>query len=243
MKDAKRVAIWGMTGSGKSTLARELAAEFSHVIALDPAGDWGLEPGWKPVTTIAQVEHAISEGLATGFKIAWRPTFSTGQALEGLSRALMQVQEPYRTGSTSRKICLMIDEMAEAYSSSDQQRADREGFRQLILQGRHYGVEIVGISQRPQDVGARFRDQAAVTYCFALPYANARQPIAQMIGKKADDLMKLERGQYIRIEGLVIQNGETKHPGAKPAPKPRTKTATKARPRAKTVKKKVAAKA
>jgi len=237
VKDAKRNAIWGMTGSGKSTLARELAADFSHVIALDPAGDWGLEPGWKAVTTIAQAEHAIAAGMAGGFKVAWRPTFSTGQALDALSRALMAVQEPYRLGHANRKICLMIDEMAEAYSNSDQQRADREGFRQLILQGRHYGVEIVGISQRPQDVGARFRDNAQVTYCFALPYQNARQPIAQMIGKKADDLISLERGHYLRIEGAVVSHGETRQPGKAQASKPAPKT----RPRAKTAEKKASA--
>ena len=222
MKDAGITAIWGARGSGKSTKAREIAEQFDCCLALDPIGDWGKEPGWKPVPTLQAMADTITANWQSGFKLAYTPpTGKEAGALHHISELLMQFQAGYHSGQHTRKICLLTDEMAEAYSNAHAMREDLPGYKRAILQGRHYGLELVGISQRPQDVAARFRDNAAVTYAFALHDARARAVIGQTIGKEADDLGRFERFDYLRIEAGVVAKGRTEKPGATAAPAPK----------------------
>ncbi len=214
MTDAKANFIVGSRGSGKSTLARQMAKTFKCAVAIDPAGDWAKSPGWIKADTLKEVRAMMAGRYKRGFRICYTPPVGRERdALSQISKWAMEFQRPFHEERSTRKFCLVVDEMAEAYSNADQQRSDQSHFRRVILQGRHYGIEVIGITQRPQDVATRYRSQAAVVYAFRVGEVAARKPIAELIGgREAGALVGLARGEYLEIEAGNVTKRRTRKP-------------------------------
>jgi DNA helicase HerA-like ATPase len=208
---AELIAVYGARGSGKSTLARQLVRDRHRVIVLDPSRDW-QKRGVKAVRDLSELSALIARDWKRGFNVVYTaPPGKDALALHRLSDLICAYQEKFYRGRTSDEVTLVVDEMAEAYSNADAQSDHLSGFRRVILQGRHFGIGVVGISQRPADIAARFRDNCGRTFCFALHDHTSRDAIVKRIGRShAGAVGSLAAFEYLAIVGSGVTRGKTR---------------------------------
>lgn len=198
IKDAQRIGIWGASGSGKSTLAKVLCAKAGRVVVFDPMDEYrGL--GFRRCETFREVAGYIKQNWRGRFRIAYvPPEHREAAALHRLAHLLRQIQQPYYEGKPIPKLTLVVEEMNTGYPVRDLP-AELSGFPGLCSRGRHYGIEIIGISQRIAEVNTRFRGNTNVAYFFAQGDHRDTTTITQMIGPEhRAALHALQRHEYLR---------------------------------------------
>lgn len=208
-KDAKIIGIWGGRGSGKSTRTKELIAALDRVIVVDPIGDYAKEKGFREFRTLQGMYRAIRAGWNTGFKCCLNlaGTEDPEATLLALSRDLFLIQRPYYEGKDKRKITLVVEEMSVLVPNITKAKNDR-AFLQLCNLGRHYGVEIIGVSQRMAQVHTDFRGNTAEDYFFRLRAEVDYNSAAQLLGRAhVDTLRGLSAHQFIHFKDGEVKKG------------------------------------
>jgi len=208
MREREIVSFNGAPGSGKSTKMRERMAKHGRAVVIDPSPD--KDDGWRRAGYARCCDlPELSAAMASRFRGTWRfvwtpPADACGEALHELSRLLFayQEREPLR-----KPIALGVDEMAECNSIAQERTSSLSGFRRLLLQGRHVEVSIYGATQRPQDVGTRFRDNAGQSYFFELYGDAARDAVLAKIGREyRAQYLSLQRFEYLFFDrGRVVK--------------------------------------
>lgn len=210
-RDAKCLAVFGRRGSGKSTLVKSLLRGVERVIVFDPMDEYAAEvPGFVRAESVSAALKIMARRWGGGFRIALVvPEDHAGQ-LHRLSGFLWRATEPYKAGRDRRKVWLVVEEMNLSVPSMALPKGQR-GFERLILQGRHHGIELVGVSQRPALVSATFRGNAAVTYCFALAGHVDVQAVGQIVGPSHGGRLKtLPDHTYLKIENGAVSEGKNR---------------------------------
>lgn len=206
-KDAKRVGIWGGSGSGKSTRLKELTRTDNRLIVLDPIGDWEQERGFKSYKTLRGLYSGIRAGWNTGFRLVYLADKGLPELLQEISRALFVIQQPYFKGEDTRKISLAIDEMADFYPNKTLSAADGD-FQKLCRKGRHYGVNIYGVSQRLAEVHPSFRGNAEENYYFRQNTATDVNNALQSLGSQHKTaLLGLQPHHYLHNASGKVSKG------------------------------------
>lgn len=170
-------AIWAGRGGGKSTLARKMvaAARLPCVVYIDPVGRSGL-------ATAREVKEAIEAGAKS-------VTLCNADRTECL-RAVYAIAV---TSTLARPVYLVCDE-APLYLD----RAT-DGLKKMLYQGRHRGLGMMILAQRPTAVAAAIRSQAVATYWGRLTDHNDLQIAAQAIGPRRSATLSTARpGQFVR---------------------------------------------
>lgn len=211
-KDAKKIGVWGGTGSGKSTRAKELIAKNKRVIVIDPIGDWTHEKGFKPYKTLRGLYKAIKAGWNTGFRcVLIVPRGSDPQAmLEELAEGLFIIQQNYYNNRCSKGITLVVEEMSLCYPERTLGKGERS-FLELVNLGRHYGVEIIGISQRIAEVKKNFVGNCTEHYFLRLGSAADRNAVTGIIGTEhKQTVMGLQTHEYLHFSQGSVTKGKNK---------------------------------
>ena len=200
-KDARKIGVWGGTGSGKSTRVKEIIRDNSRVIVIDPIGDYQQEKGFRCYTTIKGLYKAIKAGWNTGFRAVL--VVQRGQdpqrVLEELAEGLFKIQTPYKFGVEGREITLVVEEMSLSYPERTLGQGERS-FLELVNLGRHYGVEIMGVSQRIAEVKKNFVGNCSEHFFFRLGSAADRNAVTAIIGTEhKQDLMALQTHEYLHF--------------------------------------------
>lgn len=211
-KDAAITMIVGMRGSGKSTLAKSQVKKLRHpVIVIDPTDEWSEALKVKP-------EYSL-KGMAGRMRQYWRAPFRAvyvppagqePQALHHLSQMVTQMQSGYKLGQHERQVTLVVEEANLSYPSQSLP-SDCQGLTRAILQGRHWGINIVAISQRPQLVHPNLRGNASETYCLPLADDRARQAVLEVCGSQhRKTLQALTRFHFMKFGSGYAEAGIVK---------------------------------
>lgn len=202
------VGVFGTRGYGKSTKARELVAREARVVVVDPSGDWERRRFGHKVTDLPQLSSSIAKDWRNGFRfVLTPPAGSEATALDRVCNLVLAYQERLYRRKGADDSVIVCDEMAECYSNADAQTRELSGTKRAILRGRHFGVGMVGITQYPQDVAARFRAMCERSYVFALHDQAAIDPIVRRIGREhARTIATLPKFAYLAIhDGRVTR--------------------------------------
>lgn len=185
IKDAKIIGIWGGRGSGKSTRAKSMTRDCRRVIVVDPLADWGGRgSGFVTVDSLPKLYKHLRDNWGRGFRVVYLIGQGNPVAeLAALSKALFVIQRPYKDGKDARKITLVVDEMSISVPNR-QLIGDERQFLNLCNLGRHWGVEIIGISQRMAQVHMDFRGNTSEDYYFRLGDAVDSGRALQRIGRE-----------------------------------------------------------
>lgn len=188
IKDAKITGIWGRRGTGKSTCVKKLIKTIDRFIVYDPLYEYDKE-NCKVVSSIKQMLILIKKGWTKGFKIAYQPETGTDhiENIAEICKYLLKVQQPYKDERIDKKITLIVEEMSLSVPNRNEPRI--KTFLDTCNIGRHYGIEIIGTSQRLAEVHTTFRSNAIENYFFALGAAVDIDAAAKIIGK--DNAQKL----------------------------------------------------
>jgi len=142
------ILILGMKGSGKSTKAREVIREHRRKIWIDPMFEHSdgviVENFNDLVKYVEPLRH-------TSYSVILRTT-TDGEA-EKLITLLTRGQpgQSLLPGAT-----VMIDELDKLCSPT----SVPEGIRRLANYGRHFGVNVIGVSRRPKSIARDFTANA-----------------------------------------------------------------------------------
>ncbi len=205
-KDAALSLVIGRRGSGKTTMVKQLIASKSALVVFDPRREYAAEIGATQVETLPAMVDAIRAGWQSGFKVAYVPKAGQEPAeLHAVCSALWAIQRPYELSQDSRKLCLVVDEMSLSYPTYALP-ADLDGMPRIVNQGRHVGIEVIGLTQKPANIAATFREQIEYLYVFAMTAGPSRDWVIQEIGReRKDQLGGLVAHQYIYIENGLFQ--------------------------------------
>jgi len=205
-KDAPLIAVYGRRGSGKTTRVKALVKDAPAVLVFDPRDEYAAELSMRRVSGEG---HDWAGDLVRAIQADWqgRPWVSfvpaPGREDEQLHRVaslLWRIQAPYEAGQDDRQFTLVVEEMDLGYPVS-RLPAELDGMPRLCNQGRHAGVSIIGVTQRPANVSATFRGNVEKMYIFALAWGGDQSAILQMIGaERKAQLIALETHQYIYID-------------------------------------------
>ena len=103
---------------------------------------------------------------------------------------------------------LVAEEMNFGYPVTALPR-DCQGFSELCSRGRHFQIDLIGLSQRPAEVNTRFRGNANETYIFPIAGHADIRTVMQMIGPAhRETVMGLKPHEYLRVRSGQVALGK-----------------------------------
>lgn len=192
--DARRIGIFGASGSGKTTQALELFKKVKRGIFFDVL-DNGKQKNFR---TLPEIQRFIVANYTKGFKIRFVPdTSRLIEELSSLCAFLQKLQIPYKEGRISSQITLFVDELDTVFPVNTG-KLKNKGFYDLCLRGRHYGINIIGVSQRVSLVDLPFRANLSDVFFFRLADFNDLSTAAAILGKPYKETIRaLPKYKYI----------------------------------------------
>lgn len=183
MTDAQCIAIWGRRGSGKSSRVRELlkAGGRRRVVVFDPMDEYAAQ-GFDRAADYGQLVRLMRDQWAGDFRIAFVPRGGfEPRALHDVVAILWQAQMPYLDGRDRRQLTLVVEEMDLSFPAEGLP-ADCRSMHDAVNRGRHMGLEVIGVSQRPAAVSKHFRANVSTAYCFAMGDPDDARAAARVLG-------------------------------------------------------------
>tara|TARA_R110002074_G_scaffold8131_19_gene34102 strand:- start:1260 stop:1925 length:666 start_codon:yes stop_codon:yes gene_type:complete len=206
--NAGRIGIWGRSGSGKSSYAKKLLKGRRRVVVFDPLDEYSAEGIKRTAGHDLDAVRVAMRGNWSRFRLAYvPPAGSEDRALSGLCRLLMAAQEPFRASGKGAQITLVVEELNMSFpSSGGVQKCP--GFAEICSRGRHYGIEVIGLSQRLAEVNTRFRGNCTETVIFAQKGPRDQKAAREELG--AGVALPTSNLQYVREKGGEYETGELK---------------------------------
>jgi DNA helicase HerA-like ATPase len=141
--------IFGRTGSGKSTLAKSLIGNSKRVIVFDRLEEY---KGGLVIETFSEFVKYFSEEPETFFVVCRFPHLTS---YEFTAEALFSIKDT-----------LVVLEECDLYLSSVSFNDPDNSFNALVTRGRHAGISILAITQRPHLIAITLRAMATEAITF-----------------------------------------------------------------------------
>jgi DNA helicase HerA-like ATPase len=206
--NAGRIGVWGASGSGKSALVKGLLRVRKRVIVFDPLDEYSKE-GFQRVTTGEAARLAMIRDWK-GFRIAMVPQAGyEARFLNQISKLLLAAQEPYRKGAFKAQATFAVEEMNLSFPvHGGSSRAP--SFADICSRGRHYGIEVFGLSQRIAEVDTRFRGNCTETYVLRQQGARDVDAASVVTGATKQRVSGIKNLQYLHEKNGEIREGAVK---------------------------------
>lgn len=193
-----RIGIWGASGSGKSTYAKNLVNNRKRVIIFDPLDEY---TGQVVRGDVDGVRRAMRDNWG-GFHVSYvPPSGQEPRALSTLCRLLLKAQEPFKAGRSKLGLTLVVEELNLSFPVRGG-ASKSPGFAEVCSRGRHFGIEVVGISQRISEVDTRFRGNCSETVVFRQKGRRDIEVATQELGGAVK--VPSENFTYVAEKGGVI---------------------------------------
>jgi len=205
--NAGRIGVWGASGSGKSSFVKQQIATRQRLVVFDPLAEY---PG-RHLATVDQVRAEMRRSF-TRFNISLGARAgSEARQLSILCRLLMAAQEPFKQTGKGHVLTLVVEEMNLSFPVAGG-AAKCPGFAEICSRGRHFGIEVFGVSQRIAEVDTRFRGNCTETVVFRQKGPRDRQAAAAELGVALSQLPS-ENLHYAHEKAGLITKGVVTFPG------------------------------
>ena len=196
-RDSRRIGLFGASGSGKTTKALKLVEKCRRLIVFDALDDFTGK--FIRTTDLSKLKAYVIKNYVRGFRIAYvPPAGSEPRALSDLSLFLRDLQKGYKFNKHQAKITLFVDELNLSFPLGYSKSKPDNGFCFLNNQGRHYGINIVGCSQRMSMVDMPFRANLSDLFVFRLADFNDLKAATAIIGTPyREQILNLPNYKYI----------------------------------------------
>lgn len=209
-KDAKIIGVYGGRGQGKSTYVKAMIGIYPRIIVFDPMAEYVNESGFKPAYHLTDIQHAMIEGQGKQYRIAYVPPqgIDYPRALHELCVFLEMAQQPYANNASTQKICVVVEELNLSAPSSPLP-SDCQQFVRMCAQGRHFGVEIIGVTQRPKMVMPNFRSLAAEEVIFKISDYDDISAIDRKLAPEwKGQIFNLQVHEFLKVQGSTVTKGK-----------------------------------
>lgn len=205
--DARRVGIFGASGSGKTTKALDIVKNCRRLIVVDVLDDFVGK--FKRFTDLSELKRYCIYNYIKGFRVSYVPPYGAEiRALDELSSFIRNLQAGYKNNKHSAKVTLFVDELNRLFPLGYTRERPLNGFGFLCNQGRHYGVNLVGVSQRVSQVDMPFRSNLSDVYFFRMADFNDIKAAVSIVGSQnRQRILDLQNYKYIYKDdkGVNIQ--------------------------------------
>jgi len=215
-KQAERVFVCGRSGSGKSTIVKAMIAELKAVklIVFDVQDEYSKgRRGWDRVTNMKDLIRTMKAKWKKGFKIAYVPTGELMATMDRIAKLVWDLQVGYEKGVDMRQLTLVVEE-ANTGIPNRTMPADMFGVERLSTRGRHRGINVIAVSQRPALVHTTYRGNCGSQFVFALANDIDRKNILQTVGPQHGvELREMPNFKFWKLKDGQIQRGHTTSSG------------------------------
>lgn len=204
--NAGRIGVWGASGSGKSSYVKQQVAQARRLIVFDPLAEYDA----AQVRTVEQVRAAMRSNFGA-FRLALVARAGAEcKELSKLCRLLMAAQQPFKDRGKGSGLTLVVEEMNMSFPvAGGAQKCP--GFAEICSRGRHYGIEVFGVSQRIAEVDTRFRGNCTETVVFRQKGQRDRTAAAAELGCGLSELPS-ENLHYIHEKAGLLTKGQVTFP-------------------------------
>lgn len=207
IKNAERIAVFGRSGSGKSTFVKNLIKNDQRLIIFDTQEEYNL----KKCYSLPEVLKAVKQ-KPLNFKLSYVPqgVDSYPKHLHALSKLIFAINAPYKQGLSSSLLTFVVEELNQSYPVHNL-KANLTGFRDVCSRGRHFGIRLIGVSQRYAEVNKNFTENCTTSVFFAqgvLDIDNANKALG---GGCMEKLQSLKPHYFLSIDQKhQIREGKNK---------------------------------
>ena len=194
---AKVIGIMGATGCGKSYFLRKMLGRparkrtliWSPKEAIDRYAD--LYPGTQVCTTASAVVQALKRAGAGRVHIVFKPTLdrTKDQALFGIV---------CKAAMLARNMTVVAEEVHTVTRPS----WAPDGWSELIMMGRGYGVEVFALSQRPASIDKDFFSNMSMLHVGRMNFDDDVKTCAKALRVPVADVQNLAGYQWIERDIL-----------------------------------------
>tara|TARA_Y100001001_G_scaffold31345_1_gene26088 strand:+ start:5379 stop:6017 length:639 start_codon:yes stop_codon:yes gene_type:complete len=206
--NAGRIGVWGASGSGKSSYVKKAIKGRKRMVVFDPLGEYSALCN-VTAQTVEQVRLAMRKNWA-GFSIAYvPPSGQEPRALSALCKLMMAAQMPYKESGKGQGMTLVVEEMNLSFPVHGGEHKS-PGFAEVCSRGRHYGIEVYGLSQRIAEVSTRFRGNCTETVVLRQQGARDLAAASEAIGGDKAAVAALTNLDYIHERQGTRKKGRVK---------------------------------
>lgn len=181
---ANIIAVMGATGSGKSTFVKQLIAEARRLLVWDAMSEYSQG---EVVSSMSALHVALSNaGRTKPFRIVFRPTFD-----DTIRQRQFEVfcSLAHAVGS----LTLVVEELRFVTTPSRAPAA----WAKVTMTGRHKGLRVIGISQRPASIDKDFLGNATLIRTGRLVYPEDVRAVAKAMRITENDIQALQPLDWI----------------------------------------------
>lgn len=210
--NAGRIGVWGRSGSGKSSYVKQLIKGRKRLIIFDPLDEYGPE---LRIRSIAHRKASDLDEVRKGMASDWRsfriayvpPSGKEPGALSALCKLLMAAQQPFKDGKGGQQLTLVVEEMNLSFPNAGGMEKC-PGFSEICSRGRHYGIEVIGVSQRIAEVNTRFRGNTTETVVLKQKGPRDIDAAAAELGVPKTKVTPLKPLEYLHEKNGEITAGQ-----------------------------------
>ncbi|MEJ5217114.1 hypothetical protein WG622_02585 [Cognatishimia sp. D5M38] len=190
-----RIGVWGASGSGKSSYVKKRIKGQKRLVVFDPLDEYG--PLCKVrATSPEQVRIAMRDNWQ-GFTVRYVPRAGNEpRELSALCRLLFAAQQPFKDQGGGMPVTLVVEEMNLSFPVHGGD-VKCPGFANACSRGRHYGIEIYGLSQRIAEVSTRFRGNTDETVVLRQKGPRDLKAASHEVGLPESHIALLQNLDYI----------------------------------------------
>lgn len=211
-KDLEVISIFGQRGSGKTTKAKELLAspKRKRVIIYDIKAEYPFQK----IRGLHNLAKFLKTNFRKDFKISYVPEArEKSEQIRELSKicyALVDAQRQEVEIKKGKNLTILVEEMSMC-APNQKYQAGHGGFEYAVNVARDWGIEIIGVSQRPAQVNTDYRGNASLCYYFGLADELDIGAVASKLGKeKAAELRTFQPHDYYEYHRGNIKKGKNK---------------------------------
>lgn len=184
---ASIVAVFGATGSGKSLFVKEQLAigKPSRLMIWDPMKEYGSYG--QVFSKAADAVKAVAKaGKNKKFSIVFQPSFDP-------ERRAKQFDFICGFAYALGDLTFLVEELRFVTTPSYAPM----NWAQITLTGRHKGLMVIGVSQRPASIDKDFLSGATLIHTGKLTYPEDRKAVAKAMGEKESLLEGILPLEYV----------------------------------------------
>jgi len=196
------ISIFGMRGCGKSHLAREIAELFPRKIIIDPMSEYKGDFVVSDFNNFAKIlKTEIIQKNNQKYTVVFRPSphiKSTDSLFDSLMRLVFELGN-----------CLVLIDEVQLFSNP---HFLPHYLKNILMIGRHRGIAVMAITQRPAQINKAILAQSAHIFCGQLHEKNDILHVADFINIEKNKLVTLGKRKFIYFspfsEGIKIFSTE-----------------------------------